>query len=92
MGRAQVHGFVGYFDVVFKGTDKTIKLTTSPQSEATHWRQCLFFFDDPFPVEQDTQITGTLTIQPHEESNRALLVTINCNTPSTQLQKLFHIK
>jgi len=92
IGKANVHGFVGYFDVIFKGTDKTIKLSTSPQSGITHWRQCLFFFDDPFSVEQDTIITGHITIQPHEESKRALLVAINCNTSHSHLEKVFHIK
>jgi len=89
---ANAHGIVGYFDVVFKGTNNTLTLTTSPSAIGTHWRQSLFFFDDPVPVLQDSLVEGTISVAPHVESNRSILVSLSCSVNQVKVDKVFHIR
>ncbi len=34
-----MHGFAGWFDLEFIGTDATVKLSTAPDQPGTHWYQ-----------------------------------------------------
>ena len=57
--RAEVHAFVGYFDVELSAGQW---LSTSPEEEPTHWRQTLFFLRQPLLVQQDELLKGTLAM------------------------------
>lgn len=78
MASSVLHGFAGWFDVVFHGPVKfhppdaehsdarqvqeVYVLTTSPENGYTHWRQTLFYLDAPHTVVQDQQITGEISV------------------------------
>ena len=36
----------------------------------THWSQTVFYVDEPFLVEQDTVISGSIAIQPNANAPR----------------------
>ena len=36
----------------------------------THWRQCTMYLENPIKVEQDTAISGTITLTPGKENTR----------------------
>eukprot|EP01105_Mastigella_eilhardi_P020466 TRINITY_DN4881_c0_g1_i1.p1 TRINITY_DN4881_c0_g1~~TRINITY_DN4881_c0_g1_i1.p1 ORF type:complete len:346 (+),score=92.52 TRINITY_DN4881_c0_g1_i1:103-1038(+) len=66
---ADFHGIAVWFDVVFTGRNPDdeaghyeIVLSTSPESEPTHWAQVLLFLDKAIPVEQDQEIAGELRL------------------------------
>ncbi|XP_052779385.1 protein arginine N-methyltransferase 6-like isoform X3 [Mya arenaria] len=72
-GRTQVHGFCTWFDV---GFPEGVTLTTSPYAEETHWSQTAFYVEEPFSVDQDTCISGSIHIRPHREAARFLDISI----------------
>ncbi|XP_052780651.1 protein arginine N-methyltransferase 6-like isoform X2 [Mya arenaria] len=72
-GRTQVHGFCTWFDV---GFPEGVTLTTSPYAEETHWSQTAFYVDEPFPVDQEVCISGSIHIRPHREASRFLDISI----------------
>ncbi|XP_012887377.1 PREDICTED: protein arginine N-methyltransferase 6 [Dipodomys ordii] len=75
-GSAPLHGFAIWFQVTFPGGDseKPLVLSTSPFHPATHWKQALLYLDEPVPVEQDTDISGELTLLPSRDNPRRLRV------------------
>ncbi|XP_050390473.1 protein arginine N-methyltransferase 6 [Patella vulgata] len=68
-GHSTIHGFVTWFTVEFPAN---ITLTTSPYTDETHWAQTVLHIRDPFSVEQDTTISGSITIKPNDGKPRFL--------------------
>lgn len=47
-----MHGVAGWFDIVFSPPGGiTISLSTSPDTDETHWYQTRFLFMDPLPIK-----------------------------------------
>lgn len=62
-----LHGFVSWFDVVFldpngKVPESKLVLSTSPNSELTHWKQTVFFLPTPLLVDANDSIPCNLTL------------------------------
>jgi len=89
---AKFHGYVSYFDVVFAGTDKVFTLSTSPSAISTHWKQTLFYFDEPLNVVQDTHLKSRIEVTRHSESKRYLTITITTDVAGNSFDKMFHLK
>jgi len=69
---------VGYFDVAFeKNTENSQRFSTSPSDVPTHWKQTVFFLNDPVSVQKDDTVKGRLKCRKHKKDNRALDVTIS---------------
>ncbi|XP_074044404.1 protein arginine N-methyltransferase 6 [Macrotis lagotis] len=75
-GAAPMHGFALWFTVTFPGGDgeKPLVLSTSPFHPETHWKQALLYLDEPLPVEQDTDVSGEVTLSPSRDNPRHLRV------------------
>ncbi|XP_004699278.1 protein arginine N-methyltransferase 6 [Echinops telfairi] len=75
-GSAPMHGFAVWFQVTFPGGDseKPLVLSTSPFHPATHWKQALLYLNEPVQVEQDTDISGEITMLPSQDNPRRLRV------------------
>ncbi|XP_017855858.1 PREDICTED: protein arginine N-methyltransferase 1 [Drosophila arizonae] len=67
--------FVGYFDTFFD-LDKQIMFSTSPAATPTHWKQTVFFMDQPQAVQKDQVISGKIMSRRHQGDARALRVDI----------------
>ncbi|KAF7234041.1 hypothetical protein EG68_09477 [Paragonimus skrjabini miyazakii] len=65
--------FVGYFDVRFDD-DASVQVTfsTSPMAPPTHWKQTVFFLDQPLKVENGDRVTGSLTVRRSVRDTRGL--------------------
>ena len=57
---ALMHGFGGWFDIDFIGTQKTIVLSTAPDQPGTHWYQCRLLFHQPLAVNKGQYVCGEL--------------------------------
>ncbi|EEB10725.1 protein arginine N-methyltransferase, putative [Pediculus humanus corporis] len=66
----------GYFDAIF-GLPNSEILSTSPETDKTHWKQTLFFFKSPINVTKGSLINGKITCKRLAEDRRALSLTIN---------------
>lgn len=75
-GSAPMHGFAIWFQVTFPGGDseKPLVLSTSPFHPVTHWKQALLYLNEPVQVEQDTDISGEITLLPSRDNHRLLRV------------------
>ncbi|XP_049838150.1 protein arginine N-methyltransferase 1 isoform X2 [Schistocerca gregaria] len=69
-----ITSFAGYFDVFFD-LPVPIQFSTGPISEATHWKQTVFFLKRPIPLQKGETLTGKLTCMRKEV--RSLAVTIS---------------
>ncbi|KAK3533894.1 hypothetical protein QTP70_034111, partial [Hemibagrus guttatus] len=69
---------VGYFDIFFD-RDCTNKVTfsTSPHCTKTHWKQTVFFLENPIPVQSGDELQGQITVCKNRKDPRALIVTLN---------------
>jgi hypothetical protein len=84
---ATFNGYVAWFTVSFEGSQSTVTLSTSPESpydfflyyskplSGTHWRQCIFYFNEPREIEQDQPMSGNLTVSLNQEHDRLIDVT-----------------
>lgn len=68
--------FVGYFDTLFELENK-ISFSTSPDETPTHWKQTVFFLDQPRDVQKGELISGRITSRRHQGDVRALRVDID---------------
>ncbi|XP_006172360.2 protein arginine N-methyltransferase 6 [Tupaia chinensis] len=75
-GSAPMHGFAIWYQVTFPGGDseKPLVLSTSPFHPATHWKQALLYLNEPVQVEQDTEVSGEITMLPSRDNPRRLRV------------------
>jgi protein arginine N-methyltransferase 1 len=75
--RDYVNGLVGWFDVHFSASHIPLKLSTSPFSKETHWKQTLLYFDDVFPAEKSDFITGSFAVKKSESNYRELEIKLS---------------
>jgi hypothetical protein len=62
---------VGSFEVKLY---EEVFLNTMPISQQTHWKQSLFFVDNPIQVSEDDIIGGTIKVNTDEENYRNIIV------------------
>jgi len=47
-----IHAIVGWFDAYFENLKEPIKLTTSPYCKPTHWKQAIFYLNEPIQAKE----------------------------------------
>ncbi|ALC47737.1 Art3, partial [Drosophila busckii] len=67
--------FVGYFDTLFE-LDSKVMFSTSPNETPTHWKQTVFFLDQPQLVQAGDVIRGKISSRRQQTDVRALCVDI----------------
>lgn len=93
-GSAALNGFCVYFTVTFQCPDKphVLVLSTSPCKPETHWKQAGLYLDVPVDVEQDTLVTGEVSLYPSEESARHVCIHMDYTIGKQKIQsKTFSI-
>jgi len=82
-----VHGMCIWFDVIFKGSDKTVVLSTAPGSPETHWKQTVLFLSKEliFDITSiDQSIESKITLFSDGQNPRHYNITLevkNYNKP-----------
>ncbi|KAH8382213.1 hypothetical protein KR009_002369, partial [Drosophila setifemur] len=71
----RLSAFVGYFDTLFE-MPNSVNFSTSPTETPTHWKQTVFFIDQPKAVKEGEVISGKIISRRHKEDVRALNVEI----------------
>ncbi|KAK2119036.1 Protein arginine N-methyltransferase 6 [Saguinus oedipus] len=79
-GSAPMHCFAFGFQVTFPGgeSEKPLVLPTSSFHPATHWKQALLYLNEPVQVEQDTDVSGEITLLPSRDNPRRVRVLLRC--------------
>ena len=55
-----LYGFVTWFDCDFSHGHKKIVLSTSPYKKHTHWKQTIFYVDNPIDVKPKDVVFGKI--------------------------------
>lgn len=100
---AAVHALCVYFDVDFRTPGiETVKLSTAPETEPTHWKQTVLMFEKPFvDLKAGTVIVGTLhfvvcSSGPHDVDIHATMMVKSVpegapKPPTHEIEQLFHV-
>jgi len=56
-----LHGFVVYFSVDFSRSHRPIGFSTGPHDKYTHWKQTVFYLDEPVSVSRGDCIAGRIS-------------------------------
>lgn len=71
------HALVSYFTVDFTACHKPVRFSTGPRSEYTHWKQTMFYFDEPFVCNAGDVLTGHITTKRNNGNKRDLDINLN---------------
>lgn len=74
-----IQALVTYFNVEFTKCHKRLGFSTSPESQYTHWKQTVFYFDEYIIAKKNEEIYGSFTVNPNEKNNRDLDFKIEIN-------------
>jgi histone-arginine methyltransferase CARM1 len=55
-----MHGFGGWFDLMFLGSSAHVELSTSPDHPGTHWYQCRLLLSEPIAVNRGQVVSGKM--------------------------------
>ena len=64
-----MHGFGGWFDLDFRGTNPStsVTLSTAPDQPTTHWYQCKLLFKEPIAVNRGQVINGKISFVANDQ-------------------------
>ncbi|XP_062563761.1 uncharacterized protein LOC134226789 isoform X2 [Armigeres subalbatus] len=66
---------VGYFDTFFE-LPQHVEFSTSPYTRPTHWKQTIFYVEEPIPVQEGQVIKGKFVCRRDPKDARSLFITI----------------
>ncbi|KAL7524494.1 hypothetical protein ACHAWF_000974 [Thalassiosira exigua] len=73
----RIHSLVAYFECAFTRTEQPLGFSTSPFSKYTHWKQTIFYLDEPLSVHEGEELTGTISCAPNPRNKRDLDITVD---------------
>lgn len=58
-----IHALVSWFDADFSKLKNPVKLSTSPYSRTTHWRQTIFYLHEPIYAKEGRTLNGSIAVR-----------------------------
>jgi protein arginine N-methyltransferase 1 len=74
------HGLTAYFDVQFSKCHSAVGFTTAPFAEYTHWKQTVFYEDQPIRADENQSLRGTITVEKNKSNHRDLNIKLSTTT------------
>jgi len=71
-----LHALVSYFNVEFSKTHTKIRFSTGPRAHYTHWKQTVFYLDEPILVHTGDIVSGHITVKRNDNNPRDLDITL----------------
>ncbi|XP_011500937.1 PREDICTED: protein arginine N-methyltransferase 1 [Ceratosolen solmsi marchali] len=71
-----VQALVTFFNIEFTKCHKRMGFSTAPESQYTHWKQTVFYFDEYMTVKKGEEIYGNFAMEPNARNYRDLDFTI----------------
>ncbi|XP_014671847.1 PREDICTED: protein arginine N-methyltransferase 1-like [Priapulus caudatus] len=87
-----IQAFVTFFNVEFTKCHKRTGFSTAPEAPYTHWKQCVFYFEDYLTVKKTEELVGVFTMQPNSRNNRDLDFTLDIDFKGELSEMTQHIK
>jgi protein arginine N-methyltransferase 1 len=67
-----VHALVSYFNVEFSKTHTKINFSTSPRAQYTHWKQTVFYLEEPVVANKGETLEGVINVKRNVKNPRDL--------------------
>jgi protein arginine N-methyltransferase 1 len=67
-----VHAVVVYFNVEFSKSHTQVRFSTGPRSPYTHWKQTVFYLQDPIVANKGEQFNGSIKVNRNAKNPRDL--------------------
>lgn len=74
------HGLTAWFDVQYSKCHAPIGMTTAPFAEYTHWKQTVFYIDEPVRAEPGEKLAGHMRVCKNENNKRDLNIELSMTT------------
>lgn len=81
------HAFVAYFDCAFTQVHKPFGFSTSPFSTYTHWKQTVFYLEEPLTICSGEKIRGRISCNPNQKNPRDLDISISVDFEGKCMQQ-----
>lgn len=89
------HAVVAYFTVNFTRTHKNIRMTTSPLAEYTHWKQTVFYLNEPLVVHRGDVLQGSVAVKRNSKNHRDLDIDLQVEFTGKvnhKEQRMYHLR
>jgi len=73
----KVHALTAWFDTYFSFSNPPVRLSTSPFSKETHWKQTVFYMHDVLRVKKDDEMTGSIAVKKSTGNPRELDIKVS---------------
>mmetsp|Transcript_20042 Transcript_20042/g.49420 ORF Transcript_20042/g.49420 Transcript_20042/m.49420 type:complete len:145 (+) Transcript_20042:17-451(+) len=87
-----IHALVAYFDVTFSHCHKPVVLPTGPQVISTHWKQTVFYLDDPLVASFGEELSGAIAVRPNESNPRDLEIKLTVDFAGEKQPSEVHLE
>jgi len=71
-----VHAVVAYFTVDFSETHNKVGFSTSPRAQYTHWKQTIFYLEEPIVANKGEILEGQIKVQRNDKNPRDLDISL----------------
>jgi len=85
----KVHALVTWFDTEFGNLKRPVTLTTSPLKKYTHWKQSVFYLEQPLDIRKGDTLYGSVATRQDKVNFRELNVKFSYHIDEKHLQKHF---
>jgi protein arginine N-methyltransferase 1 len=70
------HAVVAFFNVQFSKSHRPLGFSTGPFADYTHWKQTVFYINEPIPAEEGDNIHGRITVGRNQRNPRDIDITM----------------
>lgn len=85
------HALCAWFDVEFSKCHTQTGFTTAPDSEYTHWKQTVFYLQEPILAHKGDIYEGVMNVKKNSKNHRDLNIDISISSVEGQSQKQSYI-
>eukprot|EP00052_Salpingoeca_macrocollata_P011826 m.91344 g.91344 ORF g.91344 m.91344 type:complete len:461 (-) comp18215_c0_seq1:30-1412(-) len=87
-----VHGIATWFDVVFRGSQHSVTLSTSPRAPLTHWYQVRCLLKKPVLLPPNETMCGELHMKANRKQSYDIVLRISIKGSSVMFQNEINLK
>lgn len=71
------HAFCAFFECAFTQIHKPVVFSTSPHAQYTHWKQTVFYLEQPLTMKQGEIVTARISCNPNAKNTRDLDIQVD---------------
>jgi protein arginine N-methyltransferase 1 len=71
------HAVVLHFSVDFSASHAPVRIDTSPEEAATHWKHTVLYLDKSLAVHAGEKLTGAIRLTRHAANHRHLSIVVS---------------